>query len=192
MKEKNIYEAVVIGGSAGGMEAVQRVLANLPADFPIPIFIVLHIHRHSYDGFLIKSLGRHCQLPVKEADEKEAPEAGHVFLAPANYHLLIERDKTFSLSVEGKINYSRPAIDVLFESAAEAYGDKLIGVVLTGGNSDGAAGLKKIKDFGGLAIVQDPKTAEAAYMPGAAIKATKPDHVLKLAEISKILVQSVC
>lgn len=191
MKEAMKIEAVVIGASAGGIEALPEILAPLPANFAAPVIIALHMHPHSHDGFLANALNSKCRLKVKEAEEKEALEAGYVYLAPANYHLLIEKDRTVSLSTEDKVNYSRPSIDVLFESAAEAFGKKISGIILTGGNSDGAAGLKKIKALGGLALVQDPDSAEAASMPRAAIENCAVDRVLSLADLGKALVRDV-
>jgi len=190
MKRVGKFEAVVIGVSAGGMDALPVVLAPLSADFPASIIVVQHLHPHS-DGFLVTYLGRKCTLPVKEADEKELLQQGMVYMAPANYHLLVESDRSFSLSIEGRVNYCRPAVDVLFESAAEVFRQKLIGVILTGANSDGAAGLKMIKDYGGVAIAQNPETAEASAMPLAAIAVARPDYVLTLPEIADLLVRLV-
>ena len=180
---------MVIGASAGGMDALAEILAPLPADFPLPVIIVQHLHPHSNEGFLVKFLGRKCLLQVKEADEKEFLRAGWVYLAPANYHLLVEKDRSFSLSIEGRVNYCRPAVDVLFETAAEVFRNKLIGIVLTGGNSDGAAGLRMIKQLGGVTIVQDPETAEVNAMPLAALEAARPEHVLRLEGIPDLLLR---
>jgi two-component system chemotaxis response regulator CheB len=141
------------------------------------------------DDFLAFSLNESCQLTVKEADEKELIKPGCVYIAPANYHLLVERDKTLSLSVEAKVCYSRPSIDVLFETAAEVYLSGLIGIILTGANNDGTAGLKKIKEKGGLTIAQNPATAESALMPRSAIQGNAVDKILSLAEIASFLVQ---
>jgi two-component system, chemotaxis family, protein-glutamate methylesterase/glutaminase len=182
------YEAIVIGVSSGGMNAMKVMFSLLPKDFNIPIIIVQHIGAFS-DNQLIKILNDKSNLFIKEADEKERVENGKVYIAPPNYHLMIERDKTFSLTVDERVNYARPSIDVLFESAAEAYRNKLIGVILTGSNSDGTAGLKKINEYEGLTIAQDPKTAESAYMPASAIAAIKPDYILSLDEIIKLLIK---
>ncbi|MEE8398903.1 MAG: chemotaxis protein CheB [Desulfobacterales bacterium] len=191
MGDTRIIEAVVIGASAGGFGALPQVLAALPANFPAPVIIAQHMHPHSHDGFLTDTLDSKCLLQVKEAEEKEVLKAGIIYLAPANYHLLIEKDKTLSLSTEDKVNYSRPSIDVLFESAAEVFGRRMVGVILTGGNSDGAAGLKKVKAVGGLTLVQDPEGAEAATMPRAAIENCHVDRVLPLADLGKALVENV-
>jgi two-component system, chemotaxis family, protein-glutamate methylesterase/glutaminase len=184
------YEVIVIGGSAGAMTALVELLPGFPADFPVPLVIAVHLHPRQ-DNAHIERLASHCALRVKEADEKESIQAGIVYLAPPNYHLLIENDRTFSLSIDERVNYARPAIDVLFETAAQVYGPQTIGVVLTGANSDGANGLQLIKERGGLAIVQEPKTAESTFMPQAALEATPVDHVLAVPEIGKLLVKIV-
>jgi two-component system chemotaxis response regulator CheB len=182
------YEAIVIGASAGGLRALQEILAPLPADFSLPIIVVQH-RLPTADDFWISSLNDSCQLTVKEADERELIKPGYVYVAPADYHLLVERDRTLSLSADAKVCYSRPSIDVLFETAAEAYLSGLVGIILTGANNDGTAGLKKIKEKGGLTIVQDPDTAEAAVMPRAAIRESIIDKILSLPEISSFLAQ---
>jgi two-component system, chemotaxis family, protein-glutamate methylesterase/glutaminase len=169
---------------------VVELLPGFPADFPVPLVIAVHLHPRQ-DNAHIERLASHCALRVKEADEKESIQAGSVYLAPPNYHLLIENDRTFSLSIDERVNYARPAIDVLFETAAQVYGPQTIGVVLTGANSDGACGLRRIKERGGLAIVQEPKTAESTFMPQAALEATPVDHVLAVPEIGKLLVKIV-
>ena len=181
------YEAVVVGTSSGGMNALKQLLAGLPAGFGLPVIIVQHIGART-DGHWIDVLNKISSLNVKEADEKETIEAGNVYLAPPNYHLLIEKDRTFSLAISERVSFARPSIDVLFESAAEAYRDRLIGIILTGSNADGTAGLKKVKDCGGLAVVQDPLTAESAYMPASALEKTNADHVLELKNIIYLLI----
>jgi len=181
------YKAVVIGVSAGGMSALGEILPQLPADFPLPVIIVQHLSPQS-DNYMIKHFNSMSKITVKEADEKEAILPGNVYFAPPNYHLLVEEDQTFSLSVENRVNYSRPSIDVLFESAIDAYCASLIGIILTGANNDGSKGLKKIKDCGGLTIVQDPETAEVSAMPESAIKLFEPDHILKLKDIAPFLI----
>lgn len=179
------YQIVVIGGSAGAMTVLTDLLPAIPADYPIPIVIVVHLHPRQ-DNAHIDRLDSLCALRVKEADEKEPLQPGTIYLAPPNYHLLIEKDHTFSLSIDERVNYSRPAIDVLFESAAQAFGSHVVGVVLTGANNDGAEGLRQIKERGGLAVVQDPRTAESTYMPQAALETTTADHVLSVPEIGKL------
>ena len=182
------YEAIVIGVSSGGMNAMKIIFSQLPNEFGIPIIIVQHIGSHS-ENMWIKLLNERSNIELIEAEEKEKIEKGKVYIAPANYHLLIERDKTFTLTIDERVNYARPSIDVLFETAAEAYQNKLIGVVLTGSNNDGTKGLQRIKECGGLTIVQDPDTAESYYMPASAIASFLPDHILPLEEIVKLLIE---
>jgi two-component system chemotaxis response regulator CheB len=182
------YEAIVMGVSAGGMSALSTVLSRLPADFALPIIIVQHMDPNSRD-YLPDHLDRECNIQVKEAEDKENIMSGVAYIAPPNYHLLLEEDRTFSLSVDDAVNYSRPSIDVMFETAVDVYKEKLVGVVLTGANADGSKGLTKIKAMGGLAVVQDPATAHVDYMPKAAIASTKVDHILPLEEISSLLME---
>jgi len=182
------YEAIVIGVSSGGMNAMKVMFSLLPKDFNTPIIIVQHIGAHS-DNQWIKLLNIKSNLCIKEADEKEKIEKGKVYIAPPNYHLLIEKDKTFSLTIDERVNYSRPSIDVLFESAAEAYQNNLIGIILTGSNSDGTNGIKRVQECGGLTIIQDPETAESAYMPKSAIAAIKPDYISSLEGITELLIK---
>jgi len=182
------YEAIVIGVSSGGMNAMKVMFSLLPKEFNTPIIIVQHISSQS-ENLWIRLLNDKSNLYIKEADEKESIEHGKVYIAPPNYHLLIERDKTFSLTIDERVNYARPSIDVLFESAAEAYKSKLIGVILTGSNNDGTNGLKRIKEYGGLTIVQDPATAESSYMPASAIAVVQMDYILTLENIIKLLIK---
>lgn len=181
------YKAIVIGVSSGGLNILKILLPALPADFCLPIIIVQHVGAHS-KNYWIDLLNGMCKLTIKEADEKEIITKGNVYIAPANYHLLVEKDHTLSLSTEQKVNFARPSIDVLFESAAEAYKDKLIGIILTGSNNDGANGLKKVKEGGGLTIVQDPHTAESSYMPASAIAAISPDYILSIEKMINLLI----
>ncbi|RHX79266.1 chemotaxis protein CheB [Leptospira yasudae] len=182
------YEAIVVGVSSGGLNAMKTIFSALPADYEIPLIVVQHLSPRS-DGEWIRILGRSSRIKIKEADEKETIEGPAVYVSPPNYHLLIEKNRTFSLSADERVNFARPSVDVLFESASEVYGEALIGIVLTGANSDGANGMKKIKANGGLAIVQDPTTAEAPFMPEAAIRACSVDHVLSLEKISEFLIR---
>ena len=182
------FEAVVIGVSAGGLSALSELLPALPADYPFPIIVVQHIHSTS-DGYLTLFLDEQCLLTVKEAEDKESIKPGVVYFAPPNYHLLVESDFTMALNVDEKVSYARPSVDVLFESAAEAYESKLVGIVLTGANNDGARGLKVIKEHGGLAIVQDPAEAEHSVMPEAARASCQVDFVLTLSEIGSLLMK---
>lgn len=184
------YEAIVIGGSAGGLTALAAILPILPEDYPLPIIVALHLHPLQ-DRYYLEHFDSMCALNVQEADEKGSIQAGQIYFAPPNYHLLVENDKIFSLSIDARVNYSRPSIDVLFESAAETFRTRLIGVILTGANHDGAEGLRQVKEKGGLAIVQDPQTAESTYMPKAALEATTVDHVLPLSKIGEFLLKIV-
>jgi two-component system chemotaxis response regulator CheB len=187
--EINLFEAVVIGSSAGGIHALSSVLAALPSEFPLPIIIVQHLHPHS-DSYLAHILSTKCDLKVKQADEKETI-TNAVYIAPPNYHLLIEEDRSLSLSIDKHVNFARPSVDVLFESAIYAYQDKLIAIILTGANNDGCQGVKNIKENGGYVIVQEPTTAEADAMPKAAIAATKVDKILPLEQIGPYLLAMV-
>ncbi|WP_207687602.1 chemotaxis protein CheB [Desulfonema limicola] len=180
------YSAIVIGVSAGGMDALNIILSLLPKDFPVPIMIVQHISPVS-DNYLVKFLDNACRIKVKEAGEKIKPEQGTAYIAPPNYHLLVETDKSLSLSVDEKVNFARPSVDVLFETAADAYGKNLIGIILTGANKDGSMGLKKIKKYKGLTIVQSPETAAADEMPKSAIAAVDVDFILPLNSIASFL-----
>lgn len=174
-----MMKAIVIGASYGGMEAIKNLLAGLPAGFEVPVAIVLHIGNNNIESY-ISMLKNKTVFTVKEADEKEKPQPGHVYFAPPNYHLQFEPDGSFSLSTDEKVNFSRPAIDVLFETAAWAFKKHLAGILLTGSNSDGAQGLKTIKQYGGITIVENPETAFAKTMPTAAIRLQEPSFVLDL------------
>jgi two-component system, chemotaxis family, protein-glutamate methylesterase/glutaminase len=180
------YKAVVIGTSAGGLKALQVLFSNIGKRFNLPVFIVQHLHPES-DDYMARMLASYSTLKLKEADDKEAIKNGTVYFAPANYHLLISADFTLALNVDEKVNYCRPSIDVLFESASEIYGSQLIGIVLTGSNQDGTAGMNIIKKNGGLTIVQDPLTAEVDAMPLSVIDKVKVDQILSLKEIGKFL-----
>lgn len=189
---KSIFEAIVIGVSAGGVNALKTILPALKPHFAMSVIVVMHRRWKSEDDFFCQTLNKNCMLTVKEADEKEHLEAGIIYLAPPNYHLMIEKDKTLSLTVDEPFNYSRPSIDILFESAAAVFGPRLIGVVLTGANNDGSYGLKAIKETGGLAVIEDPATAEVRTMPKMALDMLFPDYVadyiLPLKKIGPLLV----
>ena len=185
-----MVKAIVIGASFGGMEAIQTILTALPSGFKVPVCIVLHIGTNNICHYLVM-LNKHTGFKVKEAEEKEKLAGGTVYFAPPNYHLQLENDCTISLSTDQKINFSRPAIDVLFETASWAYKDKLLGILLTGSNSDGAEGLKAIKKYGGTTIVQNPETANAGKMPGAAIKKETPSFILDLEDIAGKIVELI-
>jgi two-component system, chemotaxis family, protein-glutamate methylesterase/glutaminase len=183
-----MYKAIVIGTSYGGLEALKSILPKFGPTFPVPIIVVLHIGENNNDTF-VNFLNSICPLHVKEAEGNEKIKVGFIYFAPPNYHLLIESDFTFSLTIDKKHNYSRPSIDILFESAAWVYTKNLIGIVLTGANSDGSLGLKTIKSFGGMTIVQSPESALSPAMPQAAIKMVKPEFKLKLEDIADKLIE---
>ncbi|MEJ7784200.1 MAG: chemotaxis protein CheB [Solirubrobacteraceae bacterium] len=174
-------QIVVIGASLGGLNALERVLHGLPEDFALPVLVVQH---RSEEGpaLLAGLLGRHSPLQVCEAEDKSPLKPGCVLVAPAGYHALVEPGHV-SLSTEAEVRYSRPSIDVALETAAEAYGERAVGVVLTGANDDGAHGLAEVRRRGGVAIVQDPAEAESRSMPEAAIAAADPQWILGLEEI---------
>ncbi len=182
-----MYEAIVIGTSAGGMEALKAILPALPKSFSLPIIVVQHV-AYSSSSYLVESLERDCQIKVKEVEDKEDIQIGTAYFAPPGYHVLVEPGKTFSLSTDGRVNFSCPSIDVLFESASDVFAERLIGMVLTGANSDGSKGLKAIKARGGLTIVQNPNTAQVRYMPQAALAQVKADYVVNLDRIAPLLV----
>jgi two-component system chemotaxis response regulator CheB len=182
------YELVVIGASWGGLGALERVLSGLPRSFRTPIAVAQHRSPDGGSEGLARLLGAHSTMPVVDAEDKQPIEPGTVYLAPPDYHLYVEPDG-FALSVDDAVLYSRPSIDVLFESAADLYRDRLIGVVLTGANEDGARGMATVKRLGGYAIVQNPVEAEKPDMPRAALRAVEPDQVLSLAAIPGALAE---
>lgn len=182
-------EIIVVGASAGGLRAFEQLFGGLPADFPVPIVAVQHRARDSSDGYA-DLFTKWTRLPVREAEDNDILRAPGVYLAPPDYHLLIERGRLV-LSVDEPVSHSRPSIDVLFESAADAYGARVVGVLLTGANADGSNGLLRIKQAGGFAIVQDPQTAESSTMPAAGIARAPVDRVLPLAAIAAELVRVV-
>jgi two-component system, chemotaxis family, protein-glutamate methylesterase/glutaminase len=181
-----MYDLVCIGASWGGLKALGRVLADLPAEFDLPIAIAQHRHPDSPPETLAELLHTQTNRPVLDAEDKMAIEPRHVYVAPPNYHLLVERG-FFALSVDERIHFARPSIDVLFETAADAYGAGVIGIILTGANNDGALGLARIKEIGGVALIQDPLGAARRTMPDAAIAATAADAILPLDAIGKFL-----
>ena len=182
------YKAILIGVSAGGFKALKQILPHLSSSHLPAVVIVVHRIRDA-DDYLETAMNGICALDVKQAEGGEKMKPGHVYFAPPNYHLLIEDDLTFSLSVEMPVNYARPSVDATFETAAEALGPALVGVVLTGANDDGSRGLKEIKAAGGLTVVQDPQTAAVDAMPRAAISAAAPDYILSLDRIGPFLTQ---
>ena len=182
----NTLKLVVIGGSWGGIKASLSVLRSLPAQYSIPIVLVLHRLRNQ-DSDLQELLSKKLALRVVEVEDKEPLQPGHVYLAPANYHVLLENDYTFSLDDSELENYSRPAIDVTFASAADVFGQNIVGVLLSGASRDGCTGLKYIFERGGMALVQDPKEAEVAVMPQAAIDSIPGCKIMNVALISEYL-----
>lgn len=181
-------KAIVVGASAGGVEALLNLYGELPEGFGLPIITVLHLpdeHRSQLAGVF----ARRVSLAVKEAADKQLIEPGTLYFASPGYHLSVERDFTLSLSQEERVNYSRPAIDVLFESAADAYGEHLLAILLTGANHDGARGLVRVKARGGLTLVQDPGEAQVPTMPQAALALHRPDFILPLSGIGRLLVE---
>jgi two-component system, chemotaxis family, protein-glutamate methylesterase/glutaminase len=181
-----VYEVIVIGTSWGGLDALSRLLDAIPADVHQPIVVAQHRSSEAEAGMLAHLLQHHTRRLVSDPDDKTPLEADHVYLGPPDYHLLLENGH-LALSTDAPVQYARPSIDVLFDSAADAYGSRTVGVVLTGANNDGAAGLARIKEVGGVAIVQDPATSERRAMPDAAIAATDADAVLPLDEIGPFL-----
>ena len=179
------YDIVMVGTSWGGLAALRTLVSGLPEEFAMAVTIVQHRHKDS-DHLLRVLLQEHAQLTVCEIEDKMPIEPGRVYVAPPDYHTLVEPGH-FSLSTEAPVRYSRPSIDVAFGSAADSYTHRAVGVVLTGANADGAEGLRFISDRGGLAIVQDPATAESAMMPRAAVKAVPRARVMPLPEIVKFL-----
>ena len=184
-RPRNI-EALVIGASAGGIGALLQVLPGLPEKPPYPVVVVLHLPSDG-ESRLAEVFGQHLPQPVLQAQDKAQLKAGHIYFAPPGYHLSIENERCFSLSQEEPVHFSRPAIDILMTSAADAYGPALCGMLLTGASCDGAAGIAAIGAGGGLTVVQDPEEAEISTMPAAAIRLRAPDLILPLRDIRALL-----
>jgi two-component system chemotaxis response regulator CheB len=180
------YRGVVIGASAGGLNALLDLFSVLPKYFPLPIIVAHHMHP-TEKGHFVSIFHSRIALPVKVATDKECICPGVIYFAPPDYHLLVERDETLALSIDPKVNYSRPSIDVLFESAAYTWADSAIGIILTGANRDGARGLRVIRDYGGLTIVQNPDTAKFPAMPQAAIELGGAAYIMNLEKIGSFL-----
>ena len=180
-------DAIVVGASAGAIQALSRILPALPAGYPIPVLVVVHIPADRSD-LLAPLFQAKCRVVVKEAEDKEPILPGSVYFGPSDYHLLVETDRTISLSADEPVLYSRPSIDVLFESAADAYGAGLVGVILTGANEDGAAGLLAIAAAGGVALAEDPADAFAPTMPSAALELCAEAQSMSLDQIAAYLV----
>jgi two-component system chemotaxis response regulator CheB len=178
--------AIVFGASAGGIEALSMLLAALPAELPAAVMGVLHLPRDR-PSLLVEIFAPMCALPVREAQDKEHIKPGHVYFAPADYHLLVDTGPSLALSIDEPVNFSRPSIDVLFESAADIYRERLLGIVLTGASQDGAAGLAAIHRLGGRTVVQDPASALVPLMPESARRRSPVDFVLPLEQIADLL-----
>lgn len=183
---KGKVDAVLVGGSAGALEVLLQILPHLSPDFGVPVVVVVHVPPHG-PHLLARLLDARCQLSVTEAEDGEPLLSPHVYVAPANYHLLLEGGPIFALSVDGPVNFSVPSIDVLFESAAQLLGPRVVGVMLTGANHDGAQGLRAIQQAGGVALVQTPRTALAPTMPLAALRACPEASVLSLSQMRQCL-----
>ncbi|SEJ22327.1 two-component system, chemotaxis family, response regulator CheB [Dyadobacter sp. SG02] len=179
-------EFLLIGGSAGSLEVLFRLLPLLRSDLPVPVALILH-RRNSADSSLSDLLGSKTLNPTHEVEDKEPITPGTIYLAPADYHLLIERDRTFSLDYSEKVNFSRPSIDVTFESAAEVYGPGLVAILLSGANEDGTGGLIAVKRAGGRAIVQNPDTAQMPFMPHYALTHLPIDHVFDTLQMAAFI-----
>lgn len=181
-----MYKAVIIGGSAGSFQVITRILSSLPANFPLPVLLSLHRLKHVRSGF-VEALSIKSAIPVIEPYDKDQIKPGKAYLAPANYHMFIELGNKIALSTEPPVNHSRPSIDLSFVTAAQVYREKLIGIILSGANKDGAYGLKKICDNGGITIVQDPIECQVKTMTESALKITKVDHIMKTDQIIRFL-----
>jgi two-component system chemotaxis response regulator CheB len=176
------YKLLVIGGSAGSLQVILSLLMEIGDHFSMSVLVVLH-RNGSFESSLEELLSARTGLTIKEVEEKDTLKPGIVYLCPADYHVLLEKDHSFSLDYSERVHFSRPSIDVTFRSAAEAYGPDLVALLLSGGNADGADGLAYIKERGGLSIVQDPATADVPYMPQQAIFRMQPDFVVSTEEI---------
>ncbi len=184
------YSAIVIGCSSGGLDALGRILPPLPPGFPLPVIVVMHMPQDG-QSLLPEVLGEHCRMPVAEAADKDRIAPGRIYTAPPGYHLMIEGDETFSLSVDPKVNMSRPSVDVLFETAADTYGEHLVAIVLSGANRDGSQGIIAVSGAGGLCVAQQPETAAASEMPGGAIATGKINVVLSPDDMAEFLMKEV-
>lgn len=177
---------ILIGASAGGVPAIHRIIPELPSDFQTPLVVLLHLPPTAKVDFEV-SYARNTKLKISEIEDKMPIENGTVYFAPPAYHTLVEKEFFFSLSLDEPVHFSRPSIDVLFQSAADALADEVVGVLLTGANEDGAQGLKSIQEAGGIAIVENPETAEVPTMPKAALKLLKPDHLVSVPDLAGLL-----
>ena len=181
-----MIKAVIIGGSAGSFQVITKILSSLPPFYKYPVLLNLHRLKHVRSGF-VEALSLRSSIPVIEPDDKDQIKPGKAYLAPANYHMYIELGNRIALSTEEAVNHSRPSIDLSFITAAEAYREKLVGIILSGANKDGAFGLKKVKEYGGIAIVQDPEECQVKAMTEASISMTKVDHIYTTDQIIRFL-----
>jgi len=179
-------ELVAIGASAGGVEALATLLPALPAQFQLPVVVVVHLPPGK-PSLLPEVLGQYCALKLREVEDKEPIEPGVVYCAPPDYHLLFDDRRTFALSVDDRVQFSRPSIDVAFESAVQVFGPRVLGLLLTGANSDGAAGLCSIRAAGGVTAIQDPAEAMSPEMPLSVLRRCQPDFTLPLARMASLL-----
>jgi two-component system chemotaxis response regulator CheB len=181
-----MYKAIMIGGSAGSFQVVTNILSQLPKNLNMPVFLCLHRLKHVRSGF-VEALSIKSSIPVIEPFDKETIKAGRAYLAPANYHMYIELGNRIALSTEEPVHHSRPSIDLAFITAAQAYREKLVGVILSGANRDGAYGIKKVSEFGGLTIVQDPEDCEVKTMTEASLNLINANYVLSSEKIANFL-----
>jgi two-component system chemotaxis response regulator CheB len=182
------YKALIIGGSAGSFQLIVQILSQLPENYPMPILLSLHRLKHVRNGF-VEALSIKSKIKIIEPHDKELIKPGVAYLAPANYHMLIDLDRRISLSIGEQVNHSRPSIDLSFQTAAESYRDKLLAVILSGANKDGAAGIKRVSDLGGYTIVQDPNEAQISTMPNSALALFKPNQTIGIQAISSFINQ---
>lgn len=180
------YKAVIIGGSAGSFQVVTKILSSLTDKFPLPVLLCLHRLKHVRSGF-VEALSLKSNIPIEEPNDKDSLKPGRAYLAPANYHMFIELANRIALSTDDPVNHSRPSIDLSFITAANAYRDKLVGIILSGANRDGAMGLKNVNDKGGTTIVQDPNECEVKTMTASAMQLTNVDHVYSTDQIIQFL-----
>lgn len=186
--EMRRVDLVVIGGSAGSFTVLLEILPKIRTDIDFAIVVILH-RKNNFTTSIADVFDQKCALPVLECEDKDRIEKGKIYFAPADYHLLIEKDSCFSLDYSEKVNFSRPAIDITFKNAADVYESKLVGILLSGANADGAEGLAYIKQKSGTTIVQDPESAEIATMPNEALKLCKPDFIANVGEIADLINQ---
>jgi len=180
------YSAIIIGGSAGSFPVVTHIISSLHKNFPLPVFLCLHRLKHIRSGF-VEALSIKTTLPICEPNDKEAIKQGIIYLTPANYHMYIELGNRISLSTEEPVNHSRPSIDLSFITAAYNYKNKLVGIILSGANKDGALGLKRVKELGGTTIIQDPKESQVPTMPNACLQVMEVDHIFSTQKIIQFL-----